>query len=70
MDRNTHGQARDRAGPATPPGGPDFRGNRDPSMQASKEGTPQRTNVPQHREPGTRDEGRDDHRSGSDSNRS
>lgn len=68
MGKNTHEQARDRANRSNPPSGPNFGSGRDQSMQAPREGTTQRRNVPQHTEPRTRDEGRDDRRSGSDSN--
>ena len=67
MGTNKHEQARNRAGRSNPPGGRNF-GSADHALQAPREGTTQRRNVPQHTEPRTRDEGRDDHRSGSDSN--
>ncbi len=67
MGTDTHERNRDRAGRQNPPAGPDRLGGRTHALRAGKDGPTQRKSV-QPQEHRTREEGRDDHRSGSDSN--
>jgi hypothetical protein len=68
MGKNDHARERARSGDSTPPSGPDGFGEGTHALRAGNDGTSQRHSAV---EPGhsTRGEGRDDHRSGSDSNR-
>lgn len=68
MGSNKHAQDRVKSGHTTPPSGGDRNTDRDHAMRAGKDGPTQRHSSPS-REPSTRDEGRDDHRSGSDKRR-
>ena len=66
MGTDTHAQQRNRRGLANPPPGRDDDDTH--ALQAGKQGaTPRRSTHP--KEAGQRGEGRDAHRSGSDSNR-
>lgn len=65
MGTNKHASGRAKHDRATPPRGPDRMTDQDHAMRAGKEGTTQRHSE-RHKEAPTRDEGRDDHRSGSD----
>ena len=67
MGTNIHDRHRDEAGRSNPPPGPDDLGGRTHALRAGKDGPTQRKSV-QPKESPTRDEGRDDRRSGSDSN--
>ena len=69
MGTNDHARNRDRSGDGTPPAGHDRLGDSTHALRAGQEGATQRkTDV--DKEAPTRDEGRDDRRTGSDSNRS
>lgn len=69
MGRNRHAADRAESGRTTPPPGPDRITDQDHALRAGRDGPTQRKSVPP-RESRTRDEGRGDKRSGSDSNRS
>jgi hypothetical protein len=65
MGTNKHASDRAKHERSTPPRGPDRLTDQDRAMRAGKHGTTQhRADVP--KEAPTRDEGRDDRRSGSD----
>ncbi|HET6436160.1 MAG TPA: hypothetical protein VFG18_10745 [Xanthomonadaceae bacterium] len=68
MGTNQHARDRNRSGDETPPPGPDRFDDGSHALRAGAKGTsPRHSKV--ERESPTREEGRDDHRSGSDSNR-
>ena len=68
MGSNKHAQDRVKSGHTTPPSGGNRNTDRDHAMRAGQDGPTQRKSAT-HREPSTRDEGRDDHRTGSDKRR-
>jgi hypothetical protein len=68
MGTNIHDKHLNQAGRSNPPAGPDDLGGRTHALRAGKDGPTRRKSV-LHKEPPTRDDGRDDHRSGSDSHR-
>ena len=69
MGTNDHARERVKHDRTSPPSGNDRGTDRDHALHAGKDGdTSQRKSAPQD-EASTRDEGRDDRRSGSDSNR-
>jgi len=68
MGTNKHARDRVETGHATPPSGHDRMTDESHALRAGKDGPSQRKQVLQ-KEASTRDEGRDDRRSGSDSNR-
>lgn len=68
MGSNKHAQDRVKSGHSTPPSGGNRNTDRDHALRAGQEGSTQRKSAAE-REPSTRDEGRDDHRSGSDKRR-
>lgn len=65
MGTNRHAEERVKSGHSTPPPGQNRLTDQDHAMRAGKDGTTQRKSGV-HKEPSTRDEGRDDHRTGSD----
>ncbi|MDR0183951.1 hypothetical protein [Lysobacter arvi] len=65
MGTNKHAQDRVKSGHSTPPSGGNRDTDRDHAMRAGHDGPSQRKHAV-HKEPSTRDEGRDDHRTGSD----
>ena len=67
MSRNTHEQHLRESGHSNPPPGPDKLGGGTHALRAGKDGPTQRRSVQPDESP-TRDAGRDDRRSGSDSN--
>ena len=69
MGTNDHARNRDASGNTTPPAGRNEHSDATHALRAGKDGPTQRRSSVE-REPSTRDEGRDDRRSGSDSNRS
>ena len=69
MGTNKHARDRVETGHTTPPPGHDRITDDSHALRAGKDGTSQRKQALE-KEPSTRDEGRDDRRSGSDSNRS
>lgn len=64
MGTNKHERERVKSGHTTPPPGPDRMTDEDHALRAGKSGATQRKSVMPPEAP-TRDEGRDDHRSGS-----
>ena len=68
MGTNKHAADRVATGRTTPPSGQDRLTDQDHALRAGKEGPTQRKSAV-HKEASTRDEGRDDRRTGSDSNR-
>jgi len=66
MGSNKHASERVKSGHTTPPSGRNDMTDNDHALRAGKTGTTQRKSAVA-REPSTRDEGRDDRRSGSDS---
>lgn len=68
MGTNKHAADRVATDRTTPPGGQDRLTDQDHALRAGKEGATQRKSAV-HKEASTRDEGRDDRRTGSDSNR-
>ena len=68
MGTNDHARERVKSDHATPPSGSDKHTDRSHALRAGDDGTSQRKSA-QSKEDKTRDEGRDDRRSGSDSNR-
>ena len=69
MATNKHAEDRVKSGHVTPPSGRNNMADSDHTLRAGREGTTQRKSAVK-RESSTRDEGRDDRRSGSDSDRS
>ena len=69
MGTNDHARSRDRSGDSTPPPGHDRVTDGTHALRAGKGGPTQRKTALEEEAP-TREEGRDDHRSGSDSNAS
>lgn len=69
MSTNKHARDRVQTGHSTPPAGRNDITDGDHKLRAGKDGPTQRKSVVT-REPSTRDEGRDDRRTGSDSGRS
>ena len=69
MGTNKHARDRVETGHTTPPPGHDRITVDSHALRAGKDGPSQRKQALE-KEPSTRDEGRDDRRSGSDSNRS
>lgn len=69
MGTNKHARDRVQTGRTTPPGGRNDMTDSDHTLRAGHGGTSQRKSATP-REPSTRDEGRDDRRSGSDSGKS
>lgn len=69
MGTNDHARRRDRSGDSTPPPGHDRLGDDTHALRAGKQGATQRK-TDLERESPTRDAGRDDRRSGSESDRS
>lgn len=65
MGTNKHARDRVASGDTTPPPGGNRRTDRDHALRAGKDGPTQRKSA-SHKEPSTREDGRDDHRSGSD----
>lgn len=65
MGTNDHERNRNAAGRSNPPPGPDKLGGSTHALRAGKDGPTQRRNY-QPDESRTREEGRDDHRNGSD----
>ena len=65
MGSNKHAQDRVKGGHSTPPSGGNRNTDRDHALRAGQDGPTQRKSAVD-REPSTRDEGRDDHRTGSD----
>lgn len=65
MGSNKHAQDRVKSGHTTPPSGGNRNTDRDHAMRAGDKGPTQRKSAGRD-EPSTRDEGRDDHRPGSD----
>ena len=65
MGTNKHAAERVKSGHTTPPPGPDRMTDQDHALKAGKRGTSQRKSEARKESP-TRDEGRDDRRSGSD----
>lgn len=65
MGTNKHAQDRVKSGHTTPPRGPDRMTDQDHALRAGKDGATQRKSVVDS-EPPTRDAGRDDRRSGSE----
>ena len=68
MGTNQHARDRAKSGHSTPPPGLDRFDDGTHALRAGKKGTSQRHSKVERELP-TREEGRDDHRSGSDSNR-
>jgi hypothetical protein len=68
MGTNDHARERVKHGATSPPPGRDRGTDRDHALQAGKAGTTARKSAP-FEEGKTRDKGRDDRRSGSDSDR-
>jgi len=68
MTRNIHDKHLRESGHSNPPPGADKLDDRGHALRAGKDGPTQRKSV-QPRESPTRDDGRDDRRSGSDSHR-
>jgi hypothetical protein len=68
MGTNRHAAERVKSDHTTPPRGPDRMTDQDHAMKAGKHGTSQRKSKADKEAP-TRDEGRDDHRTGSDHRR-
>lgn len=68
MGTHIHEKHLRESGHSNPPPGPDQLGGRTHALRAGKDGPTQRRSV-QPKETRTREAGRDDHRSGSDSNR-
>jgi hypothetical protein len=69
MGTNKHARERVQADRTTPPSGRNDITDSDHKLRAGKEGSTQRKSTVA-REPSTRDEGRDDRRSGSDTGKS
>ena len=69
MGSNKHAQDRVKTEHTTPPSGADRRTDADHALRAGQDGTSQRKSAPE-REASTRDAGRDDRRSGSESGKS
>ena len=69
MGTNRHAADRVETDRTTPPKGPDRMTDQDHALRAGRDGTSQRKSAAPSEKP-TRDEGRDDRRSGSDSKRS
>ena len=69
MGTNDHARNRDHSGDSTPPPGHDRTTDDTHALRAGKQGATQRK-ASLEKEAPTRDEGRDDRRTGSDSNRS
>ena len=65
MGTNKHARDRVASGDTTPPPGGNRSTDRDHALHAGKDGPTQRKSA-SHKEPSTREDGRDDHRSGSD----
>ncbi len=65
MGSNRHAEERVKSGHVTPPPGPDRITDQDHALRAGKKGSSQRKGEVEKEGP-TRDEGRDDHRTGSD----
>lgn len=65
MGTNKHASERVKHDRTTPPPGPDRMTDQDQALRAGKRGATQRRSAVGKEAP-TRDEGRDDHRSGSD----
>lgn len=65
MGTNKHARDRVASGDTTPPPGGNRTTDRDHALRAGKDGPTQRKSA-SHKEPSTREDGRDDHRSGSD----
>ena len=68
MGTNKHAAERVKSDHTTPPPGPDRTTDQDHALKAGKRGTSQRKSEVGRESP-TRDEGRDDHRTGSDHHR-
>lgn len=68
MGTNRHAAERIKSGHSTPPRGPDRMTDQDHALRAGKAGATQRKSVAK-KEGATREEGRDDHRTGSDHHR-
>lgn len=68
MGTNDHARERVKTDHTTPPSKGNRSGDSDHALRAGQDGTSQRKSATPA-EPSTRDEGRDDRRSGSDSNR-
>ncbi|MCC8362814.1 hypothetical protein LK996_06955 [Lysobacter sp. A6] len=68
MGTNDHARERVKHDRTSPPSGRDSSADHEHSLQAGKDGATQRKST-HEKEAKTRDEGRDDRRSGSDSNR-
>ena len=68
MGTNKHASERVKHDRSTPPAGPDRSTDQDHALRAGKHGATQRRSETTA-EPPTRDEGRDDHRSGSEKRR-
>ena len=69
MGTNRHAADRVETDRTTPPQGADRKTDQDHALRAGSDGTSQRKSATPSEKP-TRDEGRDDRRSGSESNRS
>lgn len=69
MGTNKHAEERVKTGHTTPPSGRNDTTDSTHALRAGKDGATQRKSAVK-REPSTRDEGRDDRRTGSDSGRS
>ena len=68
MGTNDHARERVKTDHTTPPSKGNHAQDQDHALRAGQDGTSQRKSAPE-RESSTRDEGRDDRRSGSESNR-
>jgi hypothetical protein len=68
MGTNKHAEERVKSGHATPPSGRNDMTDSDHTLRAGKQGPTQRKSAVE-REPATREDGRDERRSGSDSGR-
>lgn len=69
MGTNKHASERDKHDRATPPAGPNRSTDQDHALRAGKHGGATQRRSETTAEPPTRDEGRDDHRSGSEKRR-
>ena len=67
MGTNDHARERVKTDRTTPPSGGNRSSDQDHALRAGREGSQRKSAT--SREPATRDAGRDDRRSGSDSNR-
>lgn len=65
MGTNKHARDRVASDDTTPPPGGNRSTDRDHALRAGQDGPTQRKSAT-HKEPSTREDGRDDHRSGSD----